>query len=220
MHLCSRICHTQHVLQPRSTGELHFLPGENFIFQNFGRRYILLEGNKCHIDEIMELSPMVWRLLIFERALCGHRHSHLLTPQVLIKHMAQSCPSVKHLYIDFGCRMESAWTWYKQVRKFVCIFKECNHGCTVVPRAVLIIPWLHSGMMQVLGEELPSTAHSIKLMVNWMHGASHDMACQLRNNGRFQAGAAWVVGEQIEQLWSMLRVCAFSCCFACLIDWI
>ena len=69
----------------------------------------------------------------------------------------------------------------------------CNEA-TVLPRS------------QVLGEDLPISAHDIKIMVNWMHGASHDMSCQLRNNGRFQEGARSVVGEQAEQLWSMIRV--------------
>ncbi|KAJ9507906.1 hypothetical protein QJQ45_021265, partial [Haematococcus lacustris] len=43
------------------------------------------------------------------------------------------------------------------------------------------------------------------LMVNWMHGASHDLGCQLKNNGRYLATAAWRVGEQTEQLWSMFK---------------
>ncbi|KAJ9524093.1 hypothetical protein QJQ45_022536, partial [Haematococcus lacustris] len=43
------------------------------------------------------------------------------------------------------------------------------------------------------------------LMVNSMHGASHDVGCQLKNNGRYLATAAWRVGEQTEQLWSMFK---------------
>ncbi|KAL6747581.1 hypothetical protein V8C86DRAFT_2905594 [Haematococcus lacustris] len=46
----------------------------------------------------------------------------------------------------------------------------------------------------------------MRLMVNWMHGASHNMACQLKNNGRYQGGAAWRVGEQTEQNWSFFKV--------------
>ncbi|KAJ9512604.1 hypothetical protein QJQ45_018896 [Haematococcus lacustris] len=45
----------------------------------------------------------------------------------------------------------------------------------------------------------------VHLMVNWMHGASHNLSCQLRNNGRYLLGAAWRVGEQTEQLWSMFK---------------
>ncbi|KAL6748497.1 hypothetical protein V8C86DRAFT_2442975 [Haematococcus lacustris] len=45
----------------------------------------------------------------------------------------------------------------------------------------------------------------MRLMVNWMHGASHNMACQLKNNGRHQGGAAWRVGEQTEQNWSFFK---------------
>ncbi|KAL6748243.1 hypothetical protein V8C86DRAFT_1183887 [Haematococcus lacustris] len=48
------------------------------------------------------------------------------------------------------------------------------------------------------------------LMVNSMHGASHDLGCQLKNNGRYLATAAWRVGEQTEQLWSMfIRRCLY-----------
>ncbi|KAL6744936.1 hypothetical protein V8C86DRAFT_2996333 [Haematococcus lacustris] len=34
----------------------------------------------------------------------------------------------------------------------------------------------------------------MRLMVNWMHGASHNMACQLKNNGRYLEGSAHRVG--------------------------
>ena len=47
----------------------------------------------------------------------------------------------------------------------------------------------------------------LRLMVNWMHAAGHSWTCQLVNSGRFILGAAWRVGEQSEQLWSMLKVC-------------
>lgn len=47
----------------------------------------------------------------------------------------------------------------------------------------------------------------VHIMVNWMHGASHQMSCQLQNCGRFQDGAGARVGEQMEQLWSLLKVC-------------
>ncbi|KAL6763047.1 hypothetical protein V8C86DRAFT_2506283, partial [Haematococcus lacustris] len=45
----------------------------------------------------------------------------------------------------------------------------------------------------------------MRLMVNWMHGASHNMACQLKNNGRYLEGSAHRVGEQTEQHWSQLK---------------
>jgi hypothetical protein len=50
-------------------------------------------------------------------------------------------------------------------------------------------------------------AAGLRIMVNWMHGSSHDIGCQLQNCGRFQEGAGRKVGENSEQLWSMLKVC-------------
>jgi len=48
----------------------------------------------------------------------------------------------------------------------------------------------------------------LTILVNWMHGASHDLACQIQNCGRFRGKTAWSVGEQIEQLWSLLKPAA------------
>ena len=48
-----------------------------------------------------------------------------------------------------------------------------------------------------------------------MHGASHEIQCQLEHCGRFMLGAACVVGEQIEQLWSQTKVCCLLCCNVC-----
>lgn len=59
----------------------------------------------------------------------------------------------------------------------------------------------------VLGHpNLPSSFGLIRIMVNWMHGSSHDIGCQLENNARYQDGAGWKVGESSEQLWSLLKV--------------
>lgn len=54
--------------------------------------------------------------------------------------------------------------------------------------------------------QMMGSRSSLEVMVNWMHGASHDLLCQLENCGRFKKGSAWSVGEQIEQLWSLLKV--------------
>ncbi|GIL61146.1 hypothetical protein Vafri_15552 [Volvox africanus] len=51
--------------------------------------------------------------------------------------------------------------------------------------------------------DLPDEAASLRILVNWMHGAGHDLACQLQNSGRYTDEAGWRVGEEIEQLWSM-----------------
>jgi hypothetical protein len=46
----------------------------------------------------------------------------------------------------------------------------------------------------------------VRILVNWMHGASHEMSCQLQNCGRYLEDAGWRIGEQLEQLWSLLKV--------------
>jgi hypothetical protein len=54
----------------------------------------------------------------------------------------------------------------------------------------------------------------LRIMVNWMHGAAHEMSCQLQNCGRYQQAAGWRHGEQLEQLWSLLKVQSPSICWA------
>ncbi|KAJ9512251.1 hypothetical protein QJQ45_012812 [Haematococcus lacustris] len=54
----------------------------------------------------------------------------------------------------------------------------------------------------------PSSWKAVRIMVNWMHGASHNQRCQVQNNGRHQPGSGWRYGEQCEQLWSMLKAIA------------
>ncbi|KAJ9523108.1 hypothetical protein QJQ45_023911 [Haematococcus lacustris] len=51
----------------------------------------------------------------------------------------------------------------------------------------------------------PSEWKDARILVNWMHGASHDQRCQIINNGRFQPRAGWRYGEQCEQLWSVMK---------------
>ncbi|KAJ9522327.1 hypothetical protein QJQ45_008188 [Haematococcus lacustris] len=51
----------------------------------------------------------------------------------------------------------------------------------------------------------PPRWKDVRIMVNWMHGASHNQRCQVQNNGRHQPGSGWRYGEQCEQLWSMLK---------------
>ena len=54
--------------------------------------------------------------------------------------------------------------------------------------------------------QLPQEWADLRLMVNWMHGSTHALACQIVNSGRFKKGAGRRVGENTEQLWSMLKV--------------
>ncbi|KAF5829011.1 hypothetical protein DUNSADRAFT_16713 [Dunaliella salina] len=91
--------------------------------------------------------------------------------KVLLKYMVQECPSLKNVYIDFGCRLSKTWERH----------------------------------LQDLGENVPATANAVRIMMNWLHASSHDLSCQILNNGRFMEGTGWVVGEQIEQLWSLLK---------------
>ncbi|KAG2482162.1 hypothetical protein HYH03_018886 [Edaphochlamys debaryana] len=53
--------------------------------------------------------------------------------------------------------------------------------------------------------ELPQAAKDLRIMVNWMHGSGHEIACQLVNSGRYSPAAARRIGEEIEQLWSMTK---------------
>jgi hypothetical protein len=54
--------------------------------------------------------------------------------------------------------------------------------------------------------DLPTEAANVRILVNWMHGSGHDLACQLQNSGRYTDDAGWQVGEEIEQLWSIGKV--------------
>lgn len=49
-------------------------------------------------------------------------------------------------------------------------------------------------------------ADRIRIMVNWMHARGHEEACEAIMSARHFAGAARRVGENTEQLWSMLKV--------------
>ncbi len=53
---------------------------------------------------------------------------------------------------------------------------------------------------------LRARLREVKLWVNWMHGASHKLSCQMQHCGRLQVGAGRRVGECCEQTWSQARV--------------
>ncbi|KAF5829009.1 hypothetical protein DUNSADRAFT_16713 [Dunaliella salina] len=143
----------------------------------------------AHAGNDMNLSPNLKNFLgkgeqeVVERALRGEmdsikdfRAAHSSQPvneddEVLLKYMVQECPSLKNVYIDFGCRLSKTWERH----------------------------------LQDLGENVPATANAVRIMMNWLHASSHDLSCQILNNGRFMEGTGWVVGEQIEQLWSLLK---------------
>ena len=53
---------------------------------------------------------------------------------------------------------------------------------------------------------LPPEAAQLRIMVNWLHAAGHELACELVNSGRYSEGAGWRVGEELEHLWSLTKV--------------
>jgi len=58
-------------------------------------------------------------------------------------------------------------------------------------------------------QEKLGIASCLALWVNWMHGASHNRACQINFLGRNQQGAGWSVGEQQEHTFAYLAVRVF-----------
>ena len=56
---------------------------------------------------------------------------------------------------------------------------------------------------------------ALRIMVNWMHGSSHELSCELQNSARYKESAARRVGENVEQLWAMLKVSIVYCGFVC-----
>lgn len=62
--------------------------------------------------------------------------------------------------------------------------------------------------------KMPSGWKELRILVNWMHGNSHDLSCQLQHCGRYIQGAGHKDGENNERLWSMTKVCGRSCLHA------
>jgi hypothetical protein len=55
------------------------------------------------------------------------------------------------------------------------------------------------------GADLSPGCADVRILVNWMHGNSHDLKCQLKNHGRYTEGAGRCFGENVEQLWAMMK---------------
>jgi len=89
-------------------------------------------------------------------------------------------PGQMHVYVDFACRLASSADSF--MRALPEHYTMDGH---VYRKAEIMAAW-----------------QEVKMYVNWMHGSSHKMSCQLQHCGRFQLNAAHVVGEQTEQLWS------------------
>lgn len=99
---------------------------------------------------------------------------------VMLKTLLKHCPTIKAVYVDFACRLKVTW------QRFVA--KQKDRFFTTEAEA--------------------SAAKDLRLIVNWMHGSSHNLSCQLQNNGRYTIGAGRRHGEGSEQLWSMLKAAA------------
>ena len=63
---------------------------------------------------------------------------------------------------------------------------------------------------QPAGSERLQAMKELRVMVNWMHGSAHELSCELQNSGRYKEGAARRVGENVEQLWALLKVCKWA----------
>jgi hypothetical protein len=95
---------------------------------------------------------------------------------LLVQLATGTAGAVKHVYIDFACRLGKTWERYLRAQ-----------GGTF-PSDVL------------------AQCQNIVPLVNWMHGASHNRECQLKCGGRYHKHAGRKVGENAEQLWSMCKV--------------
>ena len=96
---------------------------------------------------------------------------------ILLIALVHACPNLGFVYVDFACRLSVTW------KRFIA-----KHGSRVFP-----------------SEKLLNAAKGLLLLVNWMHGSTHDLACQLRNSGRYTTGAGRRHGEGSEQLWSLTK---------------
>jgi hypothetical protein len=123
-------------------------------------------------------------------AACVHLISHsLLSPlhsspslfMPQIHLLLTSRPDLKYVYIDFGCRLGKTW------ERFVA-----NNG---------------AGWHRMVAQ----AARQLQITVNWMHGSSHQLRCQLKHSARYRDRAGRRVGEHTEQLWSMLKVRMHPC---------
>jgi hypothetical protein len=97
---------------------------------------------------------------------------------IIISALLSTCPNLGFVYVDFACRLSVTW------KRFLA----------------------KQGDKAFQSPELLAAAHGLQLLVNWMHGSTHDLSCQLRNSGRYTKGAGRRHGEGSEQLWSFMKV--------------
>jgi len=100
---------------------------------------------------------------------------------VLLKWLIKGCVEagipLGDVYVDFGCRLVKTWKRYLAKR----------------------------GNDSFQPAELEA-ARQVRILVNWMHGSSHEISCQLAHNGRYAENAGHQDGEGSERLWSHTKV--------------
>ena len=101
---------------------------------------------------------------------------------VLLKHLVLRCTAtgvkLQDIYVDFACRLVKTWERFLEKQ----------------------------GSLHFQTEADLQAARGLRLLVNWMHGMSHEPSCQLQHNGRHTEGAGHRDGEGIEQIWSHTKV--------------
>lgn len=97
---------------------------------------------------------------------------------IIITALVSHCPNLGFVYVDFACRLSVTW------KRFIA-----KQGSKVFQSPNLL-----------------AAANGLQLLVNWMHGSTHDLSCQLKNSGRYTTGAGRRHGEGSEQLWSLMKV--------------
>jgi hypothetical protein len=130
------------------------------------------------------------KLLCYAANRCKNGIQHIAHTQysyylVALGDILPKTRSIVVVYMDIACKIKHTWKRY--------IDQE-------------LVGKLDSATIEYL--------RSIQMHVNWLHAAGHNFECQIKNSGRYQDDAGRRVGEQIEQLWSMLKVspCICSAC--------
>lgn len=117
---------------------------------------------------------------------------------VLLKWLSRWCTArgiaIRDVYIDFACQFRKTFARFCEREGELLLQNPDGTDC-------------HLGSQDVL-----DTAKNLQLLVNWMHGSSHDLPCQLENNGRYRAGTGHKDGEDCERIWALTKVRASPSC--------
>ena len=100
----------------------------------------------------------------------------------LVKACAESGLSIQDVYVDFGCKLDK--TWQRHLQK--------------------------NGDAHFASDPEKAIALGLRLLVNWMHGSSHELSCQILKNGRYTTGAGHMDGEGVERLWAETKVSCYQ----------